>query len=73
MALSRGLVISPEPYFANSYLLSWKRPIYDPVRCFGSKSEFDFGNRSHKTKIQAESIGCPFNLLKNRANLNVSQ
>src|SRR5262249_12486639 len=37
------------------------------------KIRFDFGNRSHKAKIQAESIGCSFNLLKHRANLNVSQ
>src|SRR6478672_10319580 len=38
-ALSRGSRICPEPNLLNSYLLSWNRPIYDPVRCFGSKPD----------------------------------
>src|SRR2546429_9213953 len=37
MALSRESRICPEPNLLNSYLLSWNRPIYDPVRCLGSK------------------------------------
>ena len=31
--------MSPEPNLLNSYLLSWNRPIYDPVRCLGSKPD----------------------------------
>jgi hypothetical protein len=31
--------MSPEPNLLNSYLLSWNSPIYDPVRCFGSKPD----------------------------------
>src|ERR1700682_2369985 len=39
MALSRESRICPEPNLLNSYLLSWNRPIYDPVRCLGSKPD----------------------------------
>jgi hypothetical protein len=49
-SFSRGLVISPDPYFVNSPLLSWNRPMYDPVRCFGLKSDSIFATVLIKPK-----------------------
>ena len=63
----------PEPYSLNSELLSWNRPIYDPVRCFGLKPELDFSHCFHKVEIQAESIRGAFDLLNRRSNGKVSQ
>ena len=42
--------MSPDPYFPNSWLLSWKRPIYEPVRCLGSKLDLNFATAFRKVK-----------------------
>jgi hypothetical protein len=49
--------MSPDPYFANSSLLSWNRPIYDPVRClaFCPSCLFRFFDL-------AKIVGCPTDL-----------
>src|SRR3954464_14306941 len=54
-ALSRGLRMSPEPNFLNSYLLSWNSPIYDPVRCLGSKPDSTLATAFMKVKSRPKA------------------
>ena len=66
-----GIGMSPEPNLPNSYLLSWNSPIYDPVRCSGSKPELDLGHRLHESEVQAERVGRALDLLDRRSDRNV--
>ena len=63
--------MSPEPNFLNSYLLSWNSPIYDPVRCLGSKPDFDLGHGLHEIEIQTESVGRALDLFHRRSDRDV--
>jgi hypothetical protein len=41
-----------------------------PGALFGVKTRFDFGNGLHKIEVQAEGVGCPFDLLNRRSDWN---
>ena len=56
-ALSRESRVLPDPYFSNSRLLSWNKPIYDPVRCLGSKPDSIFCSRLHESEIESQDAG----------------
>src|SRR6202047_1427693 len=47
--------MSPEPNLPNSYLLSWNSPIYDPVRCLGSKPDSTLATAFMKVKSRPKA------------------